>query len=85
MPEESKRTKRGYTERPYGCMPQGSRHHAAKITEEDVKLIRELDQERRALEAKVKGLSQSAIADKFNISKQRVWEICSGGGWSHVS
>lgn len=65
-------------------MPQGSKHHASKLTEDDVRMIRELDQERRQLEEKVRSLSQRSIADKFNISKQRVWEICSGEGWSHI-
>lgn len=69
-------------------MPQvkGSKHHNAKVTEDDVRLIIELDQERRKIKALLDTLSQRAIAEKFGISKQRVWEICNArdGAWSHV-
>lgn len=65
---------------------RGSRHHAAKLTEEDVKLILELDQERRRLKAELESLSMPAIAEKFGISKQRVWEIVTAhrGAWGHI-
>lgn len=65
---------------------KGSRHHLSKVTEEDVKLILELDQERRRIKALLDTLSQQAIAEKFGISKQRVWEICNAhqGAWGHV-
>lgn len=65
---------------------KGSKHHNAKITEDDVRLILELDQERRRVKALLDSLSQRAIAEKFGISKQRVWEIVNAhqGAWSHV-
>jgi DNA-binding Lrp family transcriptional regulator len=65
---------------------KGSQHHLAKITEDDVRLIIELDQERRRVKALLDTLSQRAIAEKFGISKQRVWEIVNShqGAWSHV-
>ena len=65
---------------------KGSRHHFSKITEEDARLILELDQERRKVKKVLDTLSQRAIAEKFGISKQRVWEICNtrDGAWGHV-
>jgi DNA invertase Pin-like site-specific DNA recombinase len=65
---------------------KGSRHHFSKITEEDARLILELDQERRKVKKVLDTLSQRAIAEKFGISKQRVWEICNArdGAWGHV-
>lgn len=65
---------------------KGSKHHLAKITEEDVQLILELDQERKRVKALLDTLSQQAIADKFGISKQRVSVICNShkGAWGHV-
>ena len=72
------------TDRPYA--PRGSKHHNSKITEDDVRLILELDQERRRAKEKLDSLSQRAIGEKFGISKQRVWEIVNArdGAWSHV-
>lgn len=65
---------------------RGSRHHAAKLTEDDVLMIIELDRERRRLKAEMESLSLTAIAEKFGVSKQRVWEIvnCRKGAWGHV-
>jgi predicted DNA-binding protein (UPF0251 family) len=65
---------------------KGSRHHFSKLTEGDVELIIELDQERRRVKELLETLSQQSIASKFGISKQRVWEICNArdGAWGHV-
>lgn len=64
----------------------GSQHHSAKLTEDDVRLILELDKERVRLKQKMQEVSQPAIAEKFGISKQRVWEIVNQnrGAWRHV-
>jgi len=65
---------------------RGSQHHSAKLTEDDVRLILELDKERVRLKQKMQEVSQPAIAEKFGISKQRVWEIVNAdrGAWRHV-
>lgn len=65
---------------------KGSKHHYSKLTEDDVRMILALDQERRKVKAQLDSISQAAIAEKFGISKQRVWEICNArdGAWSHV-
>jgi predicted DNA-binding protein (UPF0251 family) len=71
-------------DRPY--LPRGSKHHNAKIDEDDVRLILELNQERIRTKEKLDSLSQRAIGEKFGISKQRVWEIVNArdGCWRHV-
>lgn len=51
------------------------RHHRAKIDEDDVNLIIDLSYEREDLEARLKEISTAALAKRFGISRQRVWEI----------
>lgn len=51
------------------------RHHRAKISEEDVNLIIDLSYEREDLEERLKEISTKALADRFGISRQRVWDI----------
>lgn len=72
------------TNRPY--IPRGSQHWNAKLTESDVLQILELNAHRVELKKQLDAVSQSAIAEKFGISKQRVWEICasSRGAWGHI-
>ena len=72
------------TDRPY--LPRGSKHHNAKLNEDDVKLILELNKERLILKERLHEMSHAKIAEKFGISKQRVWEICNSwnGAWRHV-
>jgi predicted DNA-binding protein (UPF0251 family) len=67
-------------------LPRGSKHWCSKLTEDDVRLILELNELRLQKKAELDELSQSKIAEKFGISKQRVWEICSAykGAWRHV-
>ena len=72
------------TDRPY--LPRGSGHSHSKLTEDDVRLILQLNEERKKKKEELDELSQAKIAEKFGISKQRVWEICNSwnGAWRHV-
>ena len=67
-------------------MRRGEEQVNAKLTADQVRQIRELDRERVELKEKLADLSQRAIADRFGISKQRVWEIVNfrNGAWGHV-
>jgi DNA-binding transcriptional regulator YiaG len=67
-------------------MRRGEEQVNAKLTADQVRQIRELDRERVVLKEKLANLSQRAIADRFGVSKQRVWEIVNfrNGAWSHV-
>lgn len=51
------------------------RHHRAKISETDIDLIIDLSNEREELEARIKQITNQALADRFGITRQRVWEI----------
>ena len=51
------------------------RHNTAKLTEDDVYLIKGLIQH---------GLSHSEIADKFEVTKGCISRISSGKIWKHV-
>lgn len=54
---------------------RGVKHPRAKLTEDDVRLIRALSKE---------GLSQRVIARKFYVSKRAVEAILTGRTWRHV-
>ena len=54
---------------------RGEKHPRAKLTEDDVRLIRLLSNE---------GLSIRVIAKKFYVSKRAIEVILNGTGWKHV-
>lgn len=54
---------------------RGVKHPRAKLTEDDVHLIRALSKE---------GLSQRVIARKFYVSKRAIEAIVTGTGWKHI-
>ena len=54
---------------------RGEAHPRAKLTEDDVHLIRALSKE---------GLSQRVIARKFYVSKRAIEAIVTGTGWKHI-
>jgi len=58
-----------------GNKASGESHHKAKITEDDVRLIRSLLSE---------GISMRHIQHKLNISYRIIQRVCSGQSWSHV-
>jgi len=63
---------------------KGSKHHNAKVTEEDVALILELYEEGKRLRTRLQSLSLKGIGDKFGIKPQTVYDIVSGRSWRHV-
>ena len=50
-------------------------HPKAKLTEDDVVLIKQLLNE---------GLSPPVIAEKFEVSRSMIWRIKAGMNWKHV-
>ena len=54
---------------------RGERHPRAKLTESDVRLIRTLG---------AHGLTQRAIAAKFEVSKRAIEAVLTGQSWRHV-
>lgn len=59
----------------------GDKHHNAKLTADDVRLIRELVEERARLLAEARKLSERAIAEKFGISRGTVWKVANREAW----
>lgn len=55
-----------------------------KLSDEDVRLIRQLDAERARLREMADALSRARIAEKFDISPSRVFDICQGISYQHV-
>lgn len=64
--------------------PCGSQRYNAKLTEADVRLIRELRAERERLLAQAKQLTDAKIAEKFEVHPNVVWKIGNFAGWIHV-
>lgn len=60
----------------HGTVPQGSSHYAARLTDDDVRAIRD-----RA----ASGTRQSALASEFGISRATVNNIVHRRKWRHVA
>ena len=60
---------------------RGEQHHACKLTDEDVRLILSLIEEREALYRKAKALSNRILAEKFEVSHRTIEEISAGFRW----
>lgn len=57
------------------CNPQkGSKHGMARLSDEDIKTIRELK----------KTETNKQIASRYNISTTHVWRIVTNRGWKHL-
>ena len=56
----------------------------AKLTTEDVVLIKQLLTEKEALETELKKVSTKAIAEKFEVSEGTIKRIATGECWWHV-
>ena len=63
---------------------RGEQASLAKLTEHDVRLLREINQERLALQRKLAPLSLAALADKFGVSKGTIKQVLAGETWTHV-
>ena len=55
--------------------PRGEKHHAAQLTEEDVRLIRILYKEK---------LKISEISEKFEVSWCCIYDVCHYRTWKHI-
>lgn len=63
---------------------RGEKHYRAKLTDDDVRLLRACDVERREHLRKAKELSSEKMAEKFNVSKRAIEAIYYGQAWNHV-
>lgn len=63
---------------------RGEQLPQSKLTDEDVKIIRELVEYRDKIKKELSGLTNSALAEKFDVSQRTIDRITAGYGWAHV-
>lgn len=69
----------------YASAARGEAHYKAKLTESDVRLLRALAEERRALLDRLAALSNRALAGKFDVTERCVERVLYGQTWTHVA
>ncbi len=57
----------------------------AKLTEDDVRLIRELVAHREDLIQQARQLSAAKIAEKFDVHQRTIEKVINGYSWGHVA
>jgi len=62
----------------------GQDHYNSQLTEDDVRLIRELVDYRDSLKKELKQLSDRAIAEKFSVTHSAIYRIRHGSSWGHL-
>ena len=62
----------------------GEAHYLAKLTDQDVRLIREAAIERRRLRQEAARLSNAALAEKFGVKLGTILSVLSFNSWRHV-
>lgn len=68
----------------YAKLARGENHHSAKIDTETVLSIREDCEHADKLREELKHYSFKAIAKRYGLSPQTIYEIKHGYIWSHV-
>jgi FixJ family two-component response regulator len=64
---------------------RGSDLPHSKLKEDDIRLIHALVAEREQMKATLKGLTNKAIADKWDVHVRTIDRITSGETWGHVA
>lgn len=60
--------------------PRGENHYACKLTDDDVRLVRECVALRKHHLAEAKKLSDAALASKFEVHRRTIYKISSFAG-----
>ena len=63
---------------------RGTDHHNAKLTDDDIRLIRECVAERERLREEARQLSNESLAQKFDVSLRTIDRVTQCRGWIHV-
>jgi len=63
---------------------RGSQLPHAKLTEDDVRLIREIVDEREAMRRRLKTMTNAAIARKFGVHLRTIDRVATGETWIHA-
>ena len=71
---------------PMNCtkVKRGSELPWAKLTEEDVLLIRQLIAEREVMKARLREVTNAKIAEKFGVHQRTVDRVSSYENWRHL-
>jgi hypothetical protein len=64
---------------------RGSQLPWAKLTEDDVALIRAMVDEREATKARLRDVTNAKIAEKFGVHVRTIDRVTTGEGWGHVA
>lgn len=62
----------------------GEQHPNAKLTDNDVRAIRNEYAHSKQLRKELKRYSPTAIAERYGVSRTRVFAIVAGEEWTHV-
>lgn len=63
---------------------RGEQLSHAKLTDDDVRLIRDFVDEREKLKARLKGMTNASIAEKFGVHTRTIDRVTTGENWGHV-
>jgi len=63
---------------------RGTDHPLSKLTDDDVRLIRECVAERERLREEARRLSNEALAEKFGVHHRTIERVTQCRGWIHV-
>lgn len=63
---------------------RGEKHYAAKLTADDVRLIRAAVVERRRLLKEAHQLSNKLLGEKLGVGKRTVEKVVTGETWQHI-
>lgn len=63
---------------------RGSDLPQSKLTEDDVRLILAVVDDREKLKRQLAGLTNAKLAEKFGVHRRTIDRITACGGWSHV-
>lgn len=69
----------------YAKAVRGQDHYRSKLTDDDVRALRQIASDRRALLAQLAALSNRALAEKFNVTPACVERVIYGQTWSHIA
>lgn len=63
---------------------RGEGHHRAKLSDDDIRLIRQAQETRAMHIAEARKLSDKALAEKFGVSRATIGRVLYGEAWGHV-
>lgn len=64
---------------------RGSQLPHAKLTESDVRIIRQLIEHRQSLRDQANQITNQKLAEKFGVHHRTIDRISSGESWGHVN